>query len=63
MCFRHEKATLGPSVGSDYLTLTLEKNEAAFVTFEVKEVSFPAVSTWVLCWPLALWCIFSVYMF
>lgn len=31
MCFRHEKAILSPSVGSDRATLTLQKTEAAFV--------------------------------
>lgn len=44
MCFRHEKATLGPSVGSDSPILTLEKTEAAYVVFEV-QVWFPPVFT------------------
>lgn len=31
MCFRHEKAILSPSVGSDRATLTSQRTEAAFV--------------------------------
>lgn len=45
MCFKHEKVILSPSVGSDSATLTLQKMEAAFVTCEIREVSFSAVFT------------------
>lgn len=45
MYFRHEKAILSPSVGSDSATLTLQKTKAAFMTLEIREDSFPAVCT------------------
>lgn len=44
MCFRHENI-LSPSVRSYSATVTLQKTEAAFMTFKVGEVSFRVVST------------------